>query len=531
MAEPCPQCGRENDKSAKFCVECGVQLRKVCKACSALIDVRVKFCPDCGKPQLPETAAPGDQSAADWHPVSERRQVTVMFLDLVGSTALSARFDAEDWRELLLSYQAACVRAIEGMGGRVSRYLGDGMMVYFGYPQAQEDAPQRAAMAGLAVLEEMEQLNESRYRALGLDLQVRIGIDVGRVVTGEMGAGSTRESMDIVGVTPNIAARLESLAPAGSVLVSAAIRQRIADNFELESYGRQSLKGIDEPIEVFKLLAPRGHNISTRYLPEASGHLFGREEELAALSECWRDAVEKRSAQLVMVEGEPGIGKSGLLQLFRQSDDVAETKAVVWACSIFDSDTPLATVWRSLAEEFGLQPGESEAETQARIDAGLAHYAGEDRDALQVVAAGLMKQIHRKSAGSEGQDSDAAGARRELFRALLQCLRQQADPMLLVLEDAHWADPSTLELVDRILRHSSDWAVMVLVLTRPSDNLPWRSNEKLRLTLDGTVRRTLRADCFALNGRAALREIPSRVYCCHHRRDAALCRRTDEVHP
>lgn len=484
MADNCQQCGRQNDPSAKFCVDCGAQLRRVCHACSSLIDVQVKFCPECGKPQSNAAAENQTTSEADWQPSSERRQVTVMFLDLVGSTALSAQLDAEDWREMLLEYQAVSVRAIEDVGGKVSRYLGDGMMVYFGFPQALEDAQQRAARAALAILDAIEALNESRFAALGIKLKVRIGIDVGRVITGEMGAGSTRESMDIVGATPNIAARLESLAPADCILLSAAVAERIAGHFELKAWGRQSLKGIAEPIEVFQLLGAKEHVRAVR-VPAADVIYTGRETELATLAESWREAVEQRQPKLAIVEGEAGMGKSGLLQLFLDHPSMVDEKTVIWACSVFDSDTPLIPVWRRLAEDFGLQPDETEAQTSARIDAGLSICAEAEREALATVAEALLEHIHGRIRKSEGKEGDGGAGRRELFRALNDCLRHRADPLLLVLEDAHWADPSTLDLVDRILRQGTDWAVMLLVLTRPNDKPPWADIEGPRLALGG----------------------------------------------
>src|SRR5215471_8215781 len=204
-----------------------------CRRCGLESPAGMRFCGGCGRPFENGVGPASD----DLHDIAQRRHMTVMFCDVVDSTALAGLLDPEDFREVLSSYQHACARAIERFSGYTAQYAGDGMLTYFGYPRAHEDDALRATHAGLQILDEVATLNASLRDERGITLRVRIGIHTGLVVAGEMGAGQTRDRHAIVGETPHVAARLQSIAPPGSVLISDLTRELIADHFETEPLG------------------------------------------------------------------------------------------------------------------------------------------------------------------------------------------------------------------------------------------------------------------------------------------------------
>jgi len=272
----------------------------------------------------PPTPAPSETTpteipaTATNTPEAERRQLTVMFCDLEGSTALSQQLDPEDLRDVIRSYQEVCAGAVARFGGYVAKYLGDGLLVYFGYPQAHEDDPPRAIRAGLAILEDMETLNTNLHKDKGLNLAVRLGIHTGLVIAGEMGAGESLEPMAIVGETPNIAARLQEVAKPDSLVISDVCYRLLQGVFHSEALGSYSLKGISAPIELYQVLAesgaqtPFGVGAASILTP-----LAGREQEVGLLLDRW-DQVKEGLGQVVLLAGEAGIGKSRLVKALNQ---------------------------------------------------------------------------------------------------------------------------------------------------------------------------------------------------------------------
>lgn len=308
----CSKCGANISDGIKFCNECGTPVKNVCPNCNFENPSQSKFCGECGS-SLPDQTT---KSISKEEREAERRQLTVMFCDLVGSTQLSEQLDPEDLREVMLSYQEVCEREISRFGGHIAKYLGDGLLVYFGYPKAHEDDAQRSARTGLEIvraIRDMPQQNKMKKQSL----QVRIGIHTGLVVVGEMGAGEVREKMAIVGETPNIAARLEGLADTNTVVVSRASYQLIEGYFDCESIGKHTLKGISRPMEVYKVLSESGLRsrlevASTKGLSS----LVGREKEVELMFDTWEKAKEG-SGQLVLLSGEAGIGKSRLVEVLK----------------------------------------------------------------------------------------------------------------------------------------------------------------------------------------------------------------------
>jgi class 3 adenylate cyclase len=272
------------------------------------------------------TPRPGEPQVPD----AERRQLTVLFCDLVDSTALSSRLDPEDWREVVRAYQDTCAKVIARYEGHVAQYLGDGLLVYFGYPQAHEDDAQRAVRAGLGMVEAVGQLNTRLEQERGVQLAVRLGIHTGQVVFGEIGSGATHEQLAL-GETPNVAARLQGLAAPDTLVISAATYQLLGGFFAFQSLGTPVLKGVAQPLEVFQVL----YESMARSRLEAAGStsltpLVGREQELGLLRERWAQ-VKEGLGQVVLLCGEAGIGKSRLVQVLT-AHVAAEPQAWLTPC-------------------------------------------------------------------------------------------------------------------------------------------------------------------------------------------------------
>lgn len=482
----CQECGKPISELTKFCPNCGHKVHKSCPTCAANIDVAAKFCAECGTAQQSEplrSSSHRNVEVAD--PVTDRaeyRQVTVMFCDMVDSTQLSERLDAEDLRHVFHTFRMACVETIEGLGGHIDKYTGDGVMAVFGYPIAYEDAPKRGALAGLELLRQVDALNEDHQRALGISIRLRIGIHSGRVVAGEMGTGTSREEFAVVGVTPNIASRLENLAPHDSVVVSVDLKKLIENDFSFESLGSQELKGISRPIEVFRLLQPLPIDLTMSNAPIFDFPLSGRDEEVGTLLKAWQQVCVDRQAGLAFIVGEPGIGKTGLASLFLKSARIDAKQLLVMACSAYDQDTPFGPVVRMLAGELGLALDRvSKAPDNLVKEKIIAGAKETDRETLET----LFRLLWRDPKQGAKPVLEGLAERRELLRALVQYLTDKEGPLLLLLEDAHWADPSTVELVDRILRHPGDLPVLVLALSRPDNNFPWDDISGTRLHLQG----------------------------------------------
>ena len=310
----------DNPDGMNFCGQCGVELSSLCAQCGFDNPPGFQLCGQCGaaltRPTAPE-ASPSASEPRRPSPAAERRQLTVMFCDLVGSTQLSGRLDPEDLREVIRAYQQTCAEVITRYEGHIAQYLGDGLLVYFGYPVALEDNAQRAIHAGLGIVAALGALRTRVEAEYGATLAVRIGVHTGAVVIGEMGGGDRYENLAL-GETPNIAARLEGLAPPNQVVISAATRRLVEGAFELADLGAPALKGVVEPMPVYGVR--RANALESRFEAAAMAGLtplVGREEELGLVRRRWEQAKESEG-QVALLCGEPGIGKSRLAQALRE---------------------------------------------------------------------------------------------------------------------------------------------------------------------------------------------------------------------
>src|ERR1700687_1914328 len=310
----CSKCGSENPAGNNFCADCGNALARFCAKCEAENPRTSKFCGKCGAAlTAPVSTLVSETSTIQTREVvGERRHLTVLFCALAGSTAIAAQLDPEEWRETVAGYHRAAAEAITRFDGYVAKFLGDGVMALFGWPQAHDNDAERAARAGLAILDAIGKLNEQPGHA---KLSARVGIDSGPVVVGR-GAGN---EIDVSGDPPNIAARVEAAAEPGTVAITDATHRLVSGLFIIEDCGAQALKGIERPLQVYRVVQPSGARGRFDVATAAGGltPFVGREDELGSLMSRWQRALEG-AGQVALIIGEAGIGKSRLVQRFRE---------------------------------------------------------------------------------------------------------------------------------------------------------------------------------------------------------------------
>src|SRR5262245_24393618 len=390
----------------------------------------------------PATTAPPD---------AERRQLTVLFCDLVDSTALSSQLDPEDLREVVRAYQETCAKVIARFEGHIAQYLGDGLLVYFGYPLAHEDDAQRAVRAGLGMIEAMGQLHTRLTQERGVALAVRLGVHTGLVVVGEARCGTRQEQLAL-GETPNLAARLQGIAAPNTLVISAPTLQLLGGFFTCQPLGTPPLKGLAQPLAVYRVLyesmaRSRLEAVrSTGWTP-----LIGREQEIELLRERWAQ-VKDGLGQVVLLSGEAGIGKSRLVQVLTEQV-AAEPRAWLTPCqcSPYHQHTalyPLIDLLERVVLRFDRE--ESVQQKVGRLEGLLVQYGLPLAEVVPLFAALLSLPLPADyaplTASPEQQKQQTLQA---LLTILLRIAAQQ--PVLFVMEDLHWVDPSTLELLSLLV--------------------------------------------------------------------------------
>jgi len=394
-------------------------------------------------------------------PTAERRQLTVFFADIAGSTSLAETLDPEDLRELYARYQAVCAEVVQRFEGHLAQYLGDGVLAYFGYPAAHEDDATRAVRSGLEILRRISGLGLAGKR-----LQVRIGIHTGLVVVGDVGEGLRREQLAL-GEAPNIAARLQAEALPETIVISDATRQLLAGQFTLEDLGSRTLKGLSRPMHIFHVVG-RNSAIS-RFQAMTSAHgltsFVGREREVELIRKAWEQAVAGKGSALLL-RGPAGIGKSRLLEAAAQGAAKGLHEVFVAQCSPYQMNSPLFPIIEMIEHRVGIEEGMSPA---ARLDL-LEQFAAGRGVGLEQATTALAGLLSVPTLGRYPEiDMPPAKRLQWMIGIVAELLLHSVggSPVLLLIEDLHWADPSTLDLLGEIVARQASLPVLMVCTTRP----------------------------------------------------------------
>ena len=406
-------------------------------------------------------------------PDAERRQLTVMFADLVGSTQLSAQLDPEELREVVRAYQQTSAEVIEHYAGHIAQYLGDGLLVYFGYPQAHEDDATRAVRAGLEIVTALQTLNTQ----LVTPIQVRIGIHTGPVVIGEMGGGTRQEQLAL-GETPNIAARVQGQAQPDEVVISAATYHLVEGLFESEERGQPPLKGVATPLTLYHIVqegtAQSRFEVAAR---QGLASFVGREAELRVLNKRWTQALAGEG-QVVLISGEPGIGKSRLIEELKTQLPEDGATQIEFHCSPYHQNSALYPITEHLQRLSQFTPDDTPQAKLDKLRQRLSQYQFPRAETLALLAALLsLPRPEGAPALSMSPPKQKELTQTALVAWLLE--ESQQTPVYNAWQDLHWADPSTLELLDLLLAQVPTSRLLVLLTFRPEFVPPWGTHSYL----------------------------------------------------
>lgn len=444
----CQRCGSEANQAARYCSQCG----------ASFVSSASEFAQGSAT-----SASPGVGAGAD----VERRQVTVVFCDLVGSTTLSTEVDPEDLKDIIVAFAEAVDSAMKAFGGHVARHFGDGLLIYFGYPEAHEHEAERAIQASLKALE-----NVAALRVIGQRrLQARIGIATGLVVIGNVHGSREPGSLEATGETPNLAARLQAVAEPNTIVVSAATRRLVGDLFEWRERGMLALKGLPEPVKAWEVIG--GRAVTSRYDAQrirAPLPMLGRDADRATLLDLWKQAREG-AGQVALISGEAGLGKSRMAAAILDDTDDGPRTTVRYFCSPYREDSPLHPFIQQLEHVAGFVRDDPPAAKLQKLAAVL------DGTPQQDLA--LIAELLNVPSGSDLPVPQLGPQvkRQRTLRALLGLLERMARErsILMVFEDAQWSDETTRELLSMVVDRVVRLPVLLLVLARPEFVAEWTS--------------------------------------------------------
>ncbi len=433
----------------------------------------------------------------------ERRHLTVIFCDLVDSTTLAEKLDLEDYRDLIRRYQDTCAGIVSRFDGYIGQYVGDGLVVYFGFPRAHEDDAERAVRAALHIPISVGNLASGHGQAL----KVRIGVATGVVVVGDIIGEGASQQQAVSGEIVNLAARLQSLAVPNSVVIGAGVRELLGEQFDYEHLGPQKLKGISEPVQAWRVIAERA--VETRFRATHADRLtkfFGRDHEVELLLERWRRG-KAGEGQVVLLSGEAGIGKSRITETLRDRLKGEEYIRVQYQCSLHHVNSPLYPAIRQLEFAAGLSSEHTPEEKLQKLEALL-------EQSSSIAGAALIAALLSIPAGARYAPLNMAPQEQKhaTLRVLVGMLEGLATrrPVLFMLEDAHWIDPTTRELMDLIVDRVSGLRGLAVITHRPEFQPPWSGRAHCTVL---TLNRLGKSVCAALiSDLTGGRELPEEVY-------------------
>lgn len=471
----CPHCWADMPDNMKFCGACGESLAAApCPACANVNPAGFKFCGHCGAPLPASPVSAGAEEGALVPPkrVGERRQLTALFCDIVDSTGIAERLDPEDLSDLIRRYRLLCAGVVQRFQGYIAQYQGDGLLAYFGYPQAREDSAERAVRAGLEIVELAPSLKAFPQSGEPITLAVRIGIATGLVVASDLRFEGNPEDKMVIGQTLNLAARLQNLAAPNTVVITPRLQRHLGGLFEYEDLGLHTLKGFPQPLRAWRALQPR--RAATRFealhrtgLPP----LVNRSDELNALLRGWHSAREGRGRVIVMT-GEPGIGKSRLLQALRERIAHEAYLRLLYQCSPYNTNSALYPFISHLEHAAHFNRRDTAEQKLDKLVKLLSRLPDSAPDKVAVVAALLSLPT-----GDRYPPLLLSPQRRKekILQTLLDYLTglAAAQPVLVLFEDIHWIDPTSSEALEALIPAVSRLRALFLVTCRPGPAPPW----------------------------------------------------------
>ncbi|MBZ0299660.1 MAG: AAA family ATPase [Anaerolineae bacterium] len=497
----CANCETENPDGAKFCFNCGVSLTAHCPNCGAELPPNAKFCPHCGHPvaaanpakpattstdqlqrYMPrELQAKLDAARANRSMEGERRIVTMLFCDVKGSTGIAETLDPEEWVEIINQIFERMITAVYRYEGTIARLMGDAILAFFGAPIAHEDDPERAARAGLSIIETIRPLRGQMQRERGLDFNVRVGINTGLVVVGEVGS-DMRVEYTAMGDAVNLAARMEQTAEPGTIQISEQTYKLIAPLFECQTLGEIEVKGKREPVATYRVLRGKPRPASVRGIAGLDSPMVGRDREFDLLLAQMEELQQGRGS-IASVMGEAGLGKSRLMAELRRRVTAEAGPSIVWyegRSLSFQTTTPYTPFVDLFGKLFGIDPEDTQAARYATLKTRIEQISPDRTPEIAPFIASLLG-IELAGADSERvrflEPPQLHGRVFDAVSALFEQLASQ-QPLVLVFEDLHWADPTSLDLIEHLLKLTNQAMVMLIMVLRPQRQDPaWHVHE------------------------------------------------------
>jgi class 3 adenylate cyclase/predicted ATPase len=484
----CPSCNANVPGGSNFCEQCGTALPRPCLACGHANSAGANFCSNCGARLAAGTIGPAVSTAFRPAPTiletsaAERRQLTVMFCDMVGSTALSTRLDPEDQREIIDTFQTFCANGIKQFGGMVAGYRGDGVLAYFGYPAAHENDAERAIRAGIKIIGAVK----GSHRFSDVKLQARIGIASGVVVVGDLLRDGVTQEIAAVGETTNLAARLQSLAEPNTLLICSETHRLVGALFEYCDLGQHTLRGFAEPVHARQVL--RVSKIESRFEAlhqSRTSALVGRDEEFDLLLRRWAQA-KAGEGRVIQITGEPGIGKSRLVQALVDCLAGDRYTCVQCHCSPYHTDSALHPVINHLLRAAGIEHNDAGGERLAKLEALLERSNSRLSETVPLLAPLLSIPLSERYT-----PLDLSPLRRK-ERTLATVIDHIAglaiqQPVLVVFEDAHWIDPTSLELLSLTIERVARLSLLLLITARTDFSPPWPTHRHVSVVTLGRL--------------------------------------------